>query len=195
MGVKKETQENQADASQGKVTRSQGAPVRTPALSCGPLPSLRLWHLTWKMEVKPSAHHGDGLRMKRDNAGPGSKMMLGICQVPNKHNRVVISTMLRSRERWSWERIKGKGPQSNSHGRLGANGSGAESQGCSRHERSDLEEKSTSTLTVGPRDGATQQSAKKTYWPLLSWPQCRTPASKADPGQSQFLHARTQAAP
>lgn len=42
----------------------------------------------------------------------------------------------------------------NSRGRLGANGSGAESQECCQHEHSDLEEKSTSVLTLGPSDGA-----------------------------------------
>ena len=101
--------------------------------------------------------------------------------------------MLRSTERWSWERKKGKGPRSNSHGRPGANGSGAESQGCCRHERSDLKEKSTSTLTLGPSAGAAQLTAGKTQRPSLSWTTCRTPTSKPDPGQSQFLHAAAAA--
>lgn len=40
-----------------------------------------------------------------------------------------------------------EGAQNNSHGRLGASESGAESQGCCRREHSDLEE--TRALTTG----------------------------------------------
>lgn len=74
------------------------------------------------------------------------------------------------------------GGQSNSHGHLGASGSGAESQGCCQHEHSDLEEKSTCVLPLGPHDEATQRTAKKPWQPSPSWPKCYIPTSKPAPG-------------
>lgn len=68
---------------------------------------------------------------------------------------------------------KWEGAQNNSHGRLGASESGAESQGCCRHEHSDLEEKSTSALTMGQHskllrkhDGPHSPDPKAAHQPL-----------------------------
>lgn len=58
--------------------------------------------------------------------------------------------------------------QNNSHGHLGASGSGAESQGCYQHEHSGLEEKSVSALTLGPSDATAEQTAKKTALAVLA---------------------------